>query len=161
MHLAADILIAVVALLHAWFLVLEMFLWTKPLGRRVFRMSADQAAATKTLALNQGLYNGFLVAGLVWGLLAHDFHVKIFFLACVILAGLLVGTLLWSDLTDVYVWMVVLVTAGYGLLGFLDDYAKVTKQTTAGVSGRTTLVIQFAIAVLAVFLLIQFGADPR
>jgi phospho-N-acetylmuramoyl-pentapeptide-transferase len=57
--------------------------------------------------------------------------------------------------------MVVLVTAGYGLLGFLDDYAKVTKQTTAGVSGRTKLVIQFAIAVLAVFLLIRFGGDPR
>ena len=55
MHLAADILIAVVALLHAWFLVLEMFLWTKPLGRRVFRMSAEQANATKTLAVNQGL----------------------------------------------------------------------------------------------------------
>jgi putative membrane protein len=89
MHLAADFVIAFVALLHAWFLVLEMFLWTKPLGRRVFRMSVEQAAATKTLAVNQGLYNGFLVAGLVWGLIAHDFHVKIFFLACVILAGLL------------------------------------------------------------------------
>lgn len=88
MRMLADILIAVVALLHAWFLVLEMFLWTKPLGRKVFRMSAEQAAATRTLAVNQGLYNGFLVAGLVWGLLAHDFHVKIFFLACVILAGL-------------------------------------------------------------------------
>jgi phospho-N-acetylmuramoyl-pentapeptide-transferase len=57
--------------------------------------------------------------------------------------------------------MVVLVTAGYGVLGFLDDYAKVTKQTTAGVSGRTKLIIQFAIALLAVFLLIQFGGDPR
>jgi putative membrane protein len=89
MRLYADILIAVVALLHAWFLVLEMFLWTMPLGRRVFRMSVEQAAATKTLAVNQGLYNGFLVAGLAWGLIAHDFHVKIFFLACVILAGLL------------------------------------------------------------------------
>ncbi|MGH8090256.1 MAG: DUF1304 domain-containing protein [Rudaea sp.] len=87
MHLAADFVIAFVALLHAWFLVLEMFLWTKPLGRRVFRMSAEQAAATKTLALNQGLYNGFLVAGLIWGLCANDFHVKIFFLACVFVAG--------------------------------------------------------------------------
>ena len=85
----ATILVAIVALIHLYILVLEMFLWTKPLGRRVFRMSAEQAAATKTLAVNQGLYNGFLVAGLVWGLLAHDFHVKIFFLACVILAGLL------------------------------------------------------------------------
>ena len=89
MRLLADILIGIVALLHAWFLVLEMCLWDRPLGRRVFRMSVEQAAATKTLAVNQGLYNGFLVAGLVWGLLAHDFHVKIFFLACVVLAGLL------------------------------------------------------------------------
>ena len=89
MRLLADILIGIVALLHAWFLVLEMFLWDRPLGRRVFRMSLEQAAATKTLAVNQGLYNGFLVAGLVWGLLAHDFDVKIFFLACVVLAGLL------------------------------------------------------------------------
>lgn len=89
MHLAANVVTAFVALLHGWFLVLEMFLWDKPLGRRVFRMSAEQAIATKTLAVNQGLYNGFLVAGLVWGLLANDFHVKIFFLACVVLAGVL------------------------------------------------------------------------
>ena len=89
MTMAANILIGIVALLHAWFLVLEMFLWDKPLGRKVFRMSAEQAAATKTLAVNQGLYNGFLVAGLVWGLAGGGFHVKIFFLACVILAGLL------------------------------------------------------------------------
>jgi len=85
----ADIVITIVALLHAWFLVLEMFLWTRPLGRKVFRMSVEQAAATKTLAVNQGLYNGFLVAGLVWGLVGGDFHVKIFFLACVVLAGVL------------------------------------------------------------------------
>lgn len=89
MRLLADILIAVAALLHAWFLVLEIFLWDKPLGRRVFRMSAEQAAATKTLAINQGLYNGFLVAGLVWGLIGGDIRVKVFFLACVILAGVL------------------------------------------------------------------------
>ncbi|MBS0570844.1 MAG: DUF1304 domain-containing protein [Proteobacteria bacterium] len=89
MHLAADFVIAIVALLHLWFLVLEMFLWTRPLGRKVFRMSAEQAAATKTLAVNQGLYNGFLVAGLVWGLVSGELHVKIFFLACVILAGVL------------------------------------------------------------------------
>jgi putative membrane protein len=93
MRLFADILIGIVALLHAWFLVLEMFLWTRPLGRKVFRMSAEQAAATKTLAVNQGLYNGFLVAGLVWGLVSGDFHVKIFFLACVILAGVLAWSL--------------------------------------------------------------------
>jgi putative membrane protein len=87
MHLAADFVVALVALLHAWFLVLEMFLWAKPLGRRVFRLTPEFAAASKTLAMNQGLYNGFLVAGLVWGLCANDFHVKIFFLACVFVAG--------------------------------------------------------------------------
>jgi putative membrane protein len=87
MHLAADFVVAFVALLHAWFLVLEMFLWTKPLGRRVFRLTPEFAEASKKLAMNQGLYNGFLVAGLIWGLCANDFHVKIFFLACVFVAG--------------------------------------------------------------------------
>jgi len=76
-----------------------------------------------------------------------------------ILAGLLTGTLLWADLGNLYVWVVILVTAGDGLLGFLDDYAKVTKQTTAGVSGRVKLIIQTLIAVIACFLIIQFG--PR
>ncbi|MDB5441044.1 MAG: phospho-N-acetylmuramoyl-pentapeptide-transferase [Caulobacteraceae bacterium] len=74
-----------------------------------------------------------------------------------ILAGLLVGTLLWADLTDVYVWLVILVTAAFGVLGFMDDYAKVTKQTTAGVSGRMKLVIQALVSVIAVFLIVQFG----
>lgn len=88
MQLAANILIALVALLHAWFLVLEMFLWDKPLGRKVFRLQPEFASASKSLAMNQGLYNGFLVAGLVWGLCANDFHLKVFFLACVIVAGI-------------------------------------------------------------------------
>ena len=88
MQLAANILVAIVALLHAWFLVLEMFLWDKPLGRKVFRLKPEFASASKFLAMNQGLYNGFLVAGLVWGLCANDFHIKIFFLACVIVAGI-------------------------------------------------------------------------
>ena len=64
-----------------------------------------------------------------------------------ILAGIVVGTLLWADLTNVYVWVVLLVTAGFGVLGFLDDYAKVTKQTTAGISGRLRLVIEVAVAI--------------
>ena len=89
MSIAANIVVALVALLHLYFLVLEMFLWDKPFGRRSFGMTAEQAAATKSLAANQGLYNGFLVAGLVWGLLLGDagIHVKVFFLACVIVAG--------------------------------------------------------------------------
>jgi putative membrane protein len=85
----ANILIGLVALLHAYFLVLEMFLWTKPAGRKAFGTTAEFAEASKTLAANQGLYNGFLVAGLVWGLSqgAAGFPVKLFFLACVIVAG--------------------------------------------------------------------------
>jgi len=77
-----------------------------------------------------------------------------------ILTGLFVGTLLWGDLSNLYVWIVLLVTLGYGALGFLDDYAKVTKQTTAGVSSQMKLVIQFAIAGLATFLMIRFSPHP-
>ncbi|HWA63097.1 MAG TPA: phospho-N-acetylmuramoyl-pentapeptide-transferase, partial [Caulobacteraceae bacterium] len=77
-----------------------------------------------------------------------------------ILTGLTVGTLLWADLSNLYVWAVLLVTLAYGVLGFLDDYAKVTKQTTAGVSSLTKLLIQFAVAGIATFVLIQFGVHP-
>ena len=77
-----------------------------------------------------------------------------------ILAGLLVGTLLWSDLSNVYVWAVILVTAGYGVLGFTDDYAKVTKQSTAGVSGKIRLLMEAAIAIAAVALMVIFGTSP-
>ena len=89
MTTAANIVIALVALLHAYFLVLEMFFWTKPLGRRVFGLSPEIAAASAPLAANQGLYNGFLAAGLVWGVTlgATGFAVKVFFLVCVIVAG--------------------------------------------------------------------------
>jgi phospho-N-acetylmuramoyl-pentapeptide-transferase len=76
-----------------------------------------------------------------------------------ILAGLMVGTLLWADLSNVYVWVAILVTGGYGLLGFTDDYAKVTKQSSAGLSGKQKLVAQFVIALLAVFLIMWFGPD--
>jgi putative membrane protein len=90
-NLAANFVVGFVALLHVWFLVLEMFLWTKPIGRRTFGLTPEFAAASKTLAANQGLYNGFLAAGLVFGLASGDFHVKIFFLACVVAAGLYGG----------------------------------------------------------------------
>lgn len=85
----AQILVALVALLHLGFLVLEMFLWTSPIGRKVFGMNADKAELTKVMAANQGLYNGFLVAGLLWGLLlgTSGVPVMIFFLSCVIVAG--------------------------------------------------------------------------
>lgn len=83
----ADVATALVALLHAAFLVLEMFLWDKPLGLKVFRQTPEFARATKALAANQGLYNGFLAAGLAWGVLAGLQPFKVFFLACVIVAG--------------------------------------------------------------------------
>lgn len=81
--------IALVALLHLLFMVLEMFFWTRPLGRRIFGMSREMASQTATLAANQGLYNGFLAAGLVWGLLSGEetTDISIFFLCCVIVAG--------------------------------------------------------------------------
>ncbi|WP_294635899.1 DUF1304 domain-containing protein [uncultured Aquabacterium sp.] len=90
MTVAANIVTALVALLHFYFLVLEMFLWTKPAGRKAFGLSAEQAEATKVLAANQGLYNGFLAAGLVWGIAlgSAGTPVKLFFLGCVLIAGL-------------------------------------------------------------------------
>ncbi|MDE1145465.1 MAG: DUF1304 domain-containing protein [Azospirillaceae bacterium] len=91
MDLIANIVVALVAALHAWFLVLEMFLWTKPTGLRTFRQSLEKAQASAVLAANQGLYNGFLAAGLIWGLAYPDplagLHIKTFFLACVVIAG--------------------------------------------------------------------------
>src|SRR3954470_18680024 len=89
MNAAATILTGLVALLHVYFLVLEMFLWTKPYGRRVFGLTPEKAELTKSLAMNQGLYNGFLAAGLGWGLWAGaDGHtIKVFFLSCIIIAG--------------------------------------------------------------------------
>ena len=93
MNLIAQCLIALVALLHVYILVLEMFLWDTPYGRRVFSLTPEKAAATKVLAANQGLYNGFLAAGLLWGLTlgAEGRPVQIFFLLCVVLAGVFGG----------------------------------------------------------------------
>jgi putative membrane protein len=91
MRLIAQILVAFVALAHLWFLTLEMFLWTKPLGLRTFAQSLEKAQDSAVLAANQGLYNGFLAAGLILGLLYPEpraaLHILIFFLICVIVAG--------------------------------------------------------------------------
>ena len=89
MTTVANIAVAVVALLHVYFLVLEMFLWDKPRGLRTFGLTPEFAAASKSLAANQGLYNGFLAAGLIWGLAlgVNGDPIKIFFLACIIVAG--------------------------------------------------------------------------
>lgn len=90
MALIANVVVGVVALLHLYFLVLEMFLWDKPAGLRAFGQTLEAAKASKVLAANQGLYNGFLAAGLLWGLLLgpSGTGVKLFFLGCVLIAGL-------------------------------------------------------------------------
>ena len=89
MTTVANVAVALVALLHLYFLILEMFLWDKPLGLRTFGITPEFAKASKALAANQGLYNGFLVAGLVWGLGLGETGtpIKIFFLSCVVIAG--------------------------------------------------------------------------
>ena len=90
MSLLASTVVVLVALLHLYFLVLEMFLWDKPAGLKAFGNTPEKAALTKVLAANQGLYNGFLAAGLLWGLwLGPDGRgVTVFFLLCVLVAGL-------------------------------------------------------------------------
>jgi len=93
MSLITPILIVIIALLHCYFLVLEIFFWDKPLGRKTFNLTADFAKASKKLAANQGLYNGFLAAGLVWGLLlgSAGTAILLFFLSCIVLAGIFGG----------------------------------------------------------------------
>ena len=93
MGTVANVLVGLVAALHLYFLVLEMFLWNRRFGRRTFGLSESFAAESRVLAANQGLYNGFLAAGLVWGLVkSHDgFEVQIFFLSCVVIAGVFGG----------------------------------------------------------------------
>lgn len=90
MAMVANVVIGLVAILHGYFLILEMFLWDTPAGMKAFGLTPEKAQATKVLAANQGLYNGFLSAGLLWGLtLGPEGHgVKVFFLLCVIAAGL-------------------------------------------------------------------------
>ena len=82
------ILSALVAIEHIYFLVLEMFYWTKPKGMKAFGQSKEAAESSKVLAANQGLYNGFLAAGLIWGLLADKSDVMVYFLICVVIAGI-------------------------------------------------------------------------
>src|SRR6266481_6064150 len=91
MNVASQVITAVVAALHGYFLVLEIFLWATPFGARTFARPLEEMQRTKTLAANQGLYNGFLAAGLVWSLITSAIQVRIFFLACVLIAGLYGG----------------------------------------------------------------------
>jgi putative membrane protein len=87
----ASLLVAAIALEHLWILVLEMFLWRRPIGLRTFRLTPERAEATAVLAANQGLYNGFLAAGLFWGLTSGEPRIQHFFLGCVLVAGVFGG----------------------------------------------------------------------
>jgi putative membrane protein len=91
MNLVANILVVLVSVLHLGFLTLEMFFWDHPFGRKRFRMTPEYSKASASLAANQGLYNGFLAAGLVWGLFTGTTSIKIFFLICVVVAGVFGG----------------------------------------------------------------------
>jgi putative membrane protein len=89
MATASQVLTGLVAFLHVYFLVLEMFLWATPFGAKTFKRPLDEMQSTKVLAANQGLYNGFLAVGLVWSFwAANGFEIRVFFLACVVVAGL-------------------------------------------------------------------------
>ena len=101
MRLLSHLLVLLVALVHVWFMVLEMLLWDHPVGRRIFDMTPEFSGASAVLAANQGLYNGFLAAGLLWGLLAGRREVKVFFLACIIVAGVYGG--ITAKITILYV----------------------------------------------------------
>ncbi|HZX71744.1 MAG TPA: DUF1304 domain-containing protein [Rhodanobacter sp.] len=116
--MAATVLIALIALLHVWFLILEMFLWTRPSGRKAFGLSQEFAEQSSALAANQGLYNGFLAAGLVWGLWLGPSggEIKVFFLACVLVAGVFGGLtaarkILWFQALPAAIALLLLVAA--------------------------------------------------
>lgn len=100
MNIIARLLVALIALAHIGFLVLEMFLWTGPIGQRVFAMTPEFASQSAVLAANQGLYNGLLAAGLLWGALRNNREFMIFFLLCVIAAGVFGG--LTAKITILY-----------------------------------------------------------
>jgi len=108
----ANIVVALVAALHVYFLILEMFLWTKPLGLKTFRNSLEKATDSAVLAANQGLYNGFLAAGLVWGLVQSNpgfaFQIKMFFLLCVIVAGTVSRRILWVQAAPAAIALILL-----------------------------------------------------
>ncbi len=119
MHTAANIVVGIVGLIHVYIVVLEMFLWEKPIGLRTFHITEDFASATREMAANQGLYNAFLAAGLFWSLHTGDIHVQRFFLGCVLVAGVY-GALTVHAKT----LMVQAVPAGVGLvlLGLMPSY---------------------------------------
>ena len=91
MKLLANVFTLLVAISHIGILILEMFFWNHPIGQKIFSMTPEVAESSSVLAMNQGLYNGFLAAGLFWGLLASRLDVKVFFLCCVVVAGIFGG----------------------------------------------------------------------
>jgi putative membrane protein len=91
MKTLADIVIGLIALEHIWILILEMFLWTHRIGLKAFGQTREAAESSKILAANQGLYNGFLAAGLLWGLISGEWQIKLFFVLCVLIAGVYGG----------------------------------------------------------------------
>jgi putative membrane protein len=101
MRLLSHLMVLLVALVHFWFMALEMLLWDHPVGQRIFNMTPEFSGASAVLAANQGLYNGFLAVGLLWGLFAGRRDVKIFFLACIIVAGIYGG--ITAKITILYV----------------------------------------------------------
>jgi putative membrane protein len=121
MTILSNLVVGLVAILHLYFLTLELFLWTKPSGRRTFGLTPEFAEASKNLAANQGLYNGFLAAGLFWGILAGTggFEFKVFFLGCVIVAGLFGGLttsrkILWVQALPGVIALVLVLFTGKG-----------------------------------------------
>lgn len=91
MNVMANVVTLLVAVFHVAILILEMFFWNHPIGQKIFNMTPEVAASSEVLAMNQGLYNGFLAAGLFWGLLASRTDIKAFFLGCVVIAGIFGG----------------------------------------------------------------------
>ena len=91
MNIVANILVFLVAISHVGILILEMFFWNHPIGQKIFSMTPEVAESSSVLAMNQGLYNGFLAAGLFWGLFTNRVEIKLFFLSCVIVAGIFGG----------------------------------------------------------------------
>ena len=101
MRFLSQLMVLLVALVHFWFMALEMVLWNHPVGQRIFEMTPEYSASSAVLAANQGLYNGFLAVGLLWGLFAGRRDVKVFFLVCIVIAGVYGG--LTAKMTILYV----------------------------------------------------------
>jgi len=117
---AANLLTGIVALAHFGFLALEMFFWDHPIGHKIFAMTPEFAAQSAALAMNQGLYNGFLAAGLVWGLATDNRAVKLFFLGCVVVAGIFGGltaktSILYTQALPGAIAFLLVLAAGRGL----------------------------------------------